>query len=241
MIFRNITSKAIQTIREAGIFDGHWYLEKYGDVLYSGMEAFHHFIIIGIYLGRNPNAKFNLIDYKKTAGIEDPAEALLDYIDKGMPSEFLTEHLIEPILVRGEYDNICIGYIDSPREGDLLGHDYIEVSGWCYLRGDELKNGSVGIEGSKNRVDLFVGIPRPDVKKVFPHLKHHRVAFEGSIYPDLNGHLSTLKVTIESVNGFTHTMSCGIRKSSDIKNSPILRELRGSITHQTLNGSALLN
>jgi hypothetical protein len=241
MILKNITSKEIQTIRDAGIFDGPWYLQEYGDVLYSGMDAFHHYIKIGIYLSRNPNAKFDLFEYKKSTGIEDPVEAFLDFIEKGMPREFLIEQQIENVLGDSRYDDISIGYIDSPREGDLLGHDYIEISGWCYLRGDELKNGSASITGSRDTVDLSVGFPRADVKKVFPHLKHHRVAFEGSIFPEMHENSSILKVTVESVQGFKHTMTCDIRKSSEVKHRPIRRELRGSITHQILNGSAILN
>jgi len=240
MIFKTISSEKVRSIRDSGVFHAEWYLEQFKDVMLSGMDAFNHYIILGIYLGRKPNAKFDLLEYKRQVGIEDSLEALLDFIGKGMPSEFLSEQQIDTISGDSRYDDISIGYIDSPREGDLLGHDYIEVSGWCYLRGDELKNGSVSIKGSRDTVDLSVGIPRADVKKVFPHLKHHRVAFEGSIYPDLNGNLSILKVTVESVQGFTHTMTCDIRKSSEIKKRPVHSELRGSITHQILNESAIL-
>ena len=241
MILKKITSEEVHSIRNSGVFHAEWYLEHFRDVMLSGMSAFNHYITLGIYLGRKPNAKFDLLEYKKRVGIEDSLEALLDFIGKGMPPEFLNEQQIDSILGDSRYDDISIGYIDSPREGDLLGHDYIEITGWCYLRGDELKNGSVSIEGSTYTVDLSVGIPRADVKKVFPHLKHHRVAFEGSIYPELKGNSSILKVTVESMQGFTFTMSCVIMKSSDVKQKPIRSELRGSITHQILNGSAILN
>jgi len=241
MILKKITSEEVRSIKDSGVFHAEWYLEQFKDVMLSGMSAFNHYITIGIYLGRKPNSKFDLLEYKKIAGIEDSLEALLDFIGKGMPPEFLIEQQIDSILGDSRYDDISIGYIDSPREGDLLGHDYIEVSGWCYLRGDEMKNGNVSIEGSSYRADLFVGYPRADVKKVFPHLKHHRVAFEGSIFPELHGKSSILKVTVESVQGFTFTMSCDIKKSSEVKKRPIRRELRGSITHQILNGSAILN
>jgi hypothetical protein len=240
MIIKKITSEEVRLIRDSGVFHGEWYLEHFRDVMLSGMSAFNHYITLGIYLGRKPNAKFDLLEYKKRVGIEDSLEALLDFIGKGMSPEFLNEQQIDSILGDSRYDDISIGYIDSPREGDLLGHDYIEVSGWCYLRGDELKNGSVSIKGSRDTVDLSVGIPRADVKKVFPHLKHHRVAFEGSIYPELERNSSILKVTVESVQGFTHSMTCDIRKSSDVKHRTIRRELRESITHQTFNGSGLL-
>jgi hypothetical protein len=241
MIFKTISSEKVRSIRDSGVFHAGWYLEQFKDVMLSGMDAFNHYIILGIYLGRKPNAKFDLLEYKRQVGIEDSLEALLDFIGKGMPSEFLSEQQIDTISGDSRYDDISIGYIDSPREGDLLGHDYIEVSGWCYLRGDEMKNGNVSIEGSSYPAELSVGYPRADVKKVFPHLKHHRVAFEGSIFPELHGKSSILKVTVQSVNGFTHTMTCDIRKSLDVKHRPIRMELRGSITHQILNGSAILN
>jgi hypothetical protein len=54
----------IWTHRKTGIFDPEWYLLRYPDVRKSGMNAFWHFVMYGVYEGRSPHGLFTEDNYK---------------------------------------------------------------------------------------------------------------------------------------------------------------------------------
>lgn len=46
-------------IRRLGLFDFRWYLERYPDIKQTGMRPFKHFLMHGIFEGRDPSPRFN--------------------------------------------------------------------------------------------------------------------------------------------------------------------------------------
>jgi len=51
------------TINISGLFDKKWYLEEYRDVKITGLDPIIHFIVAGVYEGKNPNKFFDCSFY----------------------------------------------------------------------------------------------------------------------------------------------------------------------------------
>jgi O-antigen biosynthesis protein len=72
-------------IRDSGLFDGDWYLERYPDVKAHGLNPLRHFVSSGLQENRDPNPLFDSSWYLRiypdvaAAG----AQPLLHYIDSG--------------------------------------------------------------------------------------------------------------------------------------------------------------
>ncbi|MCC1493757.1 keratin [Cognatishimia sp. F0-27] len=50
-------------VAESKLFDADWYTQRYADVRRSGMDPALHFIVNGIYEGRSPSKRFDLLVY----------------------------------------------------------------------------------------------------------------------------------------------------------------------------------
>lgn len=53
----------IALIRESNLFDENWYCENYPDVKFSIIDPLEHFLLYGIYEGRDPNPNFSTNKY----------------------------------------------------------------------------------------------------------------------------------------------------------------------------------
>ena len=53
----------IKCILESGYFDSQWYLKKYKDVEYSGIDPIVHYYHFGLILMRDPGPKFSTKHY----------------------------------------------------------------------------------------------------------------------------------------------------------------------------------
>jgi hypothetical protein len=54
---------SIKALRDSGLFDEAWYLERYRDVKASGMNPAEHYLRFGAGEGRNPGPSFNTVAY----------------------------------------------------------------------------------------------------------------------------------------------------------------------------------
>lgn len=72
-------------IRQLELFDFRWYLGQYPDVDSSGMRPFRHFVLHGVFEGRDPSPRFNTIRYmERYLHMLGPAEpAIFHYVSKG--------------------------------------------------------------------------------------------------------------------------------------------------------------
>ncbi|MEB2486953.1 glycosyltransferase [Burkholderia multivorans] len=73
--FRNIAGKAdqggadrwiresVSLIKESGLLDANWYVEKYPDVADAGIDPHLHYLLYGAAEGRDPGPKFNTVYY----------------------------------------------------------------------------------------------------------------------------------------------------------------------------------
>jgi hypothetical protein len=64
-----------------------------------------------------------------------------------------------------------IGFIDAPRNGQVLHGNSVGVGGWI-LWGEGVRSISVFVDGSRNGTRAHINIPRPDVKNVHPEYQN---------------------------------------------------------------------
>ena len=60
---RKFSKGDIDLIRESILFDENWYCENYPDVKFSTIDPLEHFLLYGIYEGRDPNPNFSTNKY----------------------------------------------------------------------------------------------------------------------------------------------------------------------------------
>ncbi len=60
---RKLSKSEIALIRESNLFDENWYCENYPDVKFSTIDPLEHFLLYGIYEGRDPNPYFSTNKY----------------------------------------------------------------------------------------------------------------------------------------------------------------------------------
>ena len=80
-------ARAVETIRESGLFDAAWYRTTYPDVAASGMDAIEHYVKFGAAEGRQPSPQFDGLwylseNYEIQATGKNP---LVHYIESGRP------------------------------------------------------------------------------------------------------------------------------------------------------------
>jgi len=133
----------------------------------------------------------------------------------------------------------CFGsfmYVDFPMEGDWVGHDYVKIIGWCYFNGREIESVRAEMVGSGKTMELRLGIFRPDVAVVFPHLKFTNVGFEGELYPWTGGGGNIeLRVVARTVGGFEHTIKKNLILDATITGLPVNRNFANSGMAQMIN------
>jgi hypothetical protein len=220
------------------VFYPEWYCSNYPDVSLSGMNPLEHYLSVGLSLGRNPGPSFDSLKYTKENGLEDESVLPLQhFLGISAPSNGIlqasasTLNNLEPIH----------GYVDFPVEGELVGHDYIRIIGWCYLCAQELESVRAEIVDSKKNASLRFGIFRPDVAAVFPNLKLFNVGFEGEIFPYFkSGSEPELRVVARSCSGLVYEMRKKLKGDPTFVGKPVNRSMAASELAQTLNGEILL-
>jgi hypothetical protein len=77
--------REMREVRRSGLFDGAWYLARYGDVARSGVDPLHHYLRYGGLEGRDPNPDFDSDWYSRTyaSQIGTGVNPLLDYVRAG--------------------------------------------------------------------------------------------------------------------------------------------------------------
>ena len=56
-------NEQIMLIKNSGLFDEHWYLMQYADVMMAGIDPIKHYLKYGAILGRNPTITFDTTSY----------------------------------------------------------------------------------------------------------------------------------------------------------------------------------
>jgi hypothetical protein len=218
------------------LFDPDWYCNNYPDVRLSGMTPMEHYLNVGLSLGRNPRRGFDFLKYTNVYALEDePVEPLQHFL--GISASF------NGVLQASENKNSepMHGYVDFPMEGDLVGHDYIRIIGWCYLCAEDLESVRAEIVDSKKSTSLRFGIFRPDVAAVFPSLKLFNVGFEGELFPYFkSGSEPELRVVARSCSGLVYEMRKKLKVDPTLVGKPVNRSMAASELAQTLNGENLL-
>ncbi|QOW24166.1 hypothetical protein INQ43_10705 [Lysobacter sp. H23M47] len=83
---QSVLASDAATIRDSGLFDRQWYLDRYPDVVKSGMDPVEHYLRYGAEESRNPSAAFDTGSYLERnpdvwfAGLNP----LMHYIDTGI-------------------------------------------------------------------------------------------------------------------------------------------------------------
>jgi hypothetical protein len=229
-----ISPNEIQQIQDSGLFDPEWYAAQYPDLSLSGMDPFEHFLEVGLWIERDPGPRFDSVAYRIRNGLTDwNGVPLLHALQISLES---TSYSAATYMSPGRCGPL-LGYMDFPMEGDLVGHDYIRIIGWCYLRGEEVEEVRAEIAGSGKSTDLKTGIFRPDVAAVFPHLNFFDVGFEGEIYPSAGrGSSPELVVSARSRNGMLHKIRKTLQMDTSLTGAPANRNVAVSEIAQTLNG-----
>lgn len=75
-------------IRRLRLFDFNWYINRYPDVAASGVRPFKHFLMYGVFEGRDPSPRFNTRRYiARYLHLLNPGEPpLFHYLAKGRAS-----------------------------------------------------------------------------------------------------------------------------------------------------------
>jgi len=135
-----------------------------------------------------------------------------------------------------------IGYIDSPVDGQIIGHDYITVSGWCYLQGEKLRLVTAEIVGSGKTSILRFGLPRHDIKRVHANFSSYDVGFSGHIYPYIEGlHAPELAVTAVTETSRVFRLRTSLMTDFALTGPPQSRHMTSSELGQQLNNTQLFH
>jgi len=235
-----LTPEDHDLVVKSGLFDPKWYLENYTDVVKSGLDPHRHYLIIGIFLDRNPNSAFDALFYRRTRELRDDEYPVLHFIKNGMDYSVPTKNTEEKHGDDQVYDRSIMGYIDYPQENERVGGDYINIGGWCSIRGEVIEKVTARLTDSKKSTLLEFGKTRVDVKNVFPNFKHFNVGFIGHIYPDFTTDESVLTVTIESISGTEYKISCKIKKNPLLNEKVINKYFCESALAQKINNLTII-
>jgi hypothetical protein len=216
-------------------FDAEWYLACYPDVALSGINPLKHYLRFGMHFGRSPNrncqSSINKSKNILSSDFSIPSPECLE-------SSVLANNLFVDTSTKSTEP--LYAYIDAPRKGDFVGHDYIEVAGWCYLWGEETASVKAEILGGGKSVFLSTGISRVDVSEVIPGLKFYNVGFEGAVYPSIKkGKEPVLLVVAESSSGLIHEMRVDLKVNMFFKGLPQNCNMATSELAQNFNGERI--
>jgi hypothetical protein len=230
--------KKIEIKYISSLFDAGWYVDRYPDVRLSGMNPLTHFLDVGLWMARDPGPGFDSLKYSKENGLaDDSVVPLLQFLGISAPSN----GILQASAFTLNDSEPMHGYVDFPVEGDLVGHDYIRIIGWCYLCAEDLESVRAEIVDSKKNISLRFGIFRPDVAAVFPNLKLFNVGFEGEIFPYLkSGSEPELRVVARSCSGLVYEMRKKLKVDPTLVSKPANRSMSASELAQILNGKNLL-
>ncbi|MEP3394133.1 MAG: CDP-glycerol glycerophosphotransferase family protein [Litoreibacter sp.] len=131
MIDRSENNSLIQRIKSSGSFDQAWYLERYPDVAQSGLGAVEHYLRIGSWLGREPNATFDSSLYLR----ENPEISGKDIVPfihsiiKDDPSYALNAASEETVTENGPVDPVAYNVMQIDQAYYHLHNPDIGISG----------------------------------------------------------------------------------------------------------------
>ncbi|MEO6216841.1 MAG: hypothetical protein ABIO86_12480 [Sphingomonas sp.] len=113
-------SDKARLLLESGLFDEHWYVERYPDVLRAGMSPAEHFVRIGQHLGRTPRKGGNVVA-ASTFLTASRARTAADAISDDLRKKASTFHLFDAAWYRAHHAH------DAGDDADLL-IDYLKRS-----------------------------------------------------------------------------------------------------------------
>lgn len=152
---RVAVARDVVEVRDSGLFDTAYYLQRYPDVRKSGMDPIVHYVLYGALEGRRPNAHFDSGWYLKQFPevVISGANPLLHYVHKGEAAGHAPSDDVGPGTLRRSFPDV------APGGGRLLYAFLMHGAGNQGVASatDGDSNSGAGLHGAASKVREFIG------------------------------------------------------------------------------------